>query len=229
MSEILIYLFLALFTLVFALPLYLSLRVYRPTPTAAITVEIRFGIYRILAGIALAITGRQRLLHILFFNRQLPIPPLDLTAKPTATTSAQPDPEPRPVQTDAQDASPTTTTKRDTLLLLRSIARPMLQFFIRFPRAFYLGELKVRGRFGFADPVQTGSLYGYLQALRALPFKRVHFDLTPDFCTRGTCGQMHLTLHIHLGFIIAQCIRLIAQAGWRYLAMRFRFAKPRFI
>lgn len=231
MSEILLCLFLALFTLVFALPLCLSIRVDRPSPAAAIRIEIRFGFYRALAGISLRLAGPQRLLQILLFNRQLPIPRLDLGAKQAPGTkkdSASTRSGNKTTQTEDQGASTDNNSNRDILLLLRSLMHPLLRFLIRFPRVFWLSELAVSGRFGFADPAHTGSLYGFLQALRALPIKRIHFELMPDFCARGTCGQLHLTLHIHLGFIIALCIRLLAHIGWRYIAMRFRFAKPRF-
>lgn len=232
MSAILLCLFFVLCTLVLVLPLHLSLRVSRRTPTAAITAEIRFGFYRALAAIALSISGQQRLLHIALFNRKLPFPRLDLTRDPAAgakraSSSAQR--KEKMAQSEDQDAPPKSKRKRDILLLLRSLIKPLLKFLTRFPRVFWLNELALQGRFGLADPAQTGSLYGLLEALRALPIKRTRFDLVPDFCTRGTCGQLHLTLHIHLGFIIALCIRLLAHMGLRYLAMRLRIAKPRFI
>ena len=231
MSEIVLCFSLVLFALVFALPLCLSVRVDRPTPTAAINIEIRFGLYRALAGISLRLAGPQRLLQILLFNRQLPVVRLDLTAKkaPGAKKdSASTRSKKKTAQTEDQDPSTDNNSNRNILLLLRSLMRPLLSFLVRFPRVFWLSELAVSGRFGFADPAQTGSLYGFVQALRALPIKRIHFELIPDFCARGACGQIHLTLHIHLGFIIALCIRLLAQIGLRYIAMRLRFAKPRF-
>lgn len=232
MSAILLCFFLVLCTLVLALPLHLSLRVSRQTPTAAIAVEIRFGFYRALAAIALFVSGQQRLLHIALFNRQLPFPRLDLTISPTAAAKRAPASAQRKeeaAQPEDQDDPPDNERKRDILLLLRTLVRPLLKFFARFPRVFWLNELALQGRFGFADPAQTGSLYGLLEALRALPIKRTRLDLTPDFCTRGACGQLHLTLHIHLGFIIALGIRLLAHTILRYLAVRLRFFKPRYI
>jgi hypothetical protein len=230
-SEILLCFFLALVALVFALPLCLSIRVDRPSPAAAVRIEIRFGFYRALAGISLRLAGPQRLLQILLLNRQLPIFRLDLRAKKTPGTkkgSASTRREKKAAQAEDQNTSTDNNSNRDILLLLRSLMHPLLRFLVRFPRVSWLSELTVNGRFGFADPAQTGSLYGFLQALRALPIKRVHFELMPDFCARGISGQLHLTLHIHLGFIIALCIRLLAQIGLRYIAMRLRFAKPRF-
>jgi hypothetical protein len=230
-SEILLYFLFAPPLLLLALPLLLSLRISRTESTSPITVEIRLGIYRALAGFTLHIAGPQRLLHILLFNQKLPIPRFDLSAKPKPTPKASPSsalPTQQTVQTDAP--SPTDTKQdRNILLLLQSLASPLLDFFIRFPRIFSLGELRIQGRGGFANPAHTGSLYGLQQALQTLPFKRFYFHITPDFFARSIYGQARLTLHIHLGFIIALCIRLAVRAGLRYLAMRFRFRIARFI
>lgn len=217
--------------LLLALPLLLSLRVCRTAPTSPISVEIRFGIYRALTGISLSITGSQRFLYILFLSRKLPIPSFDLSPKkktPPEKSSSKTRSEKKTEQS-TEPPSPKSEQSRNTLLLLRSLAKPLLDFLIRFPRVFWLNELMVKGRFGFANPLQTGNLYGLQQVLQILPFKRFSFDLTPDFCTQGTCGQARLTLHIHLGLIIVLCIRLAVRAGLRYLAMRFRFRIARFI
>jgi hypothetical protein len=89
----------------------------------------------------------------------------------------------------------------------------------------------VRGSFGFADPARTGSVFGYLQALRAVVPRRLRLDLRPDFERPGVRGEATLLLHLYLGSLLFVVLRFGLQVGWRWLRGRLAFrplvAKPR--
>jgi hypothetical protein len=229
MLEIIAYALLMLLALLFCLPLSLSVRVVRLHATAPWSIYPSLGIFRGLLGISLALEADGRRLVPLLCNRALGWPslrlnpsskkkPVQASSPPTSTQSTE------PVETPAKS-----TKKRVLIPLLRAITRPALNFITSSPHILNITSLELRGRFGFADPARTGCLYGYIQALKAWDFKKLRLDLVPDFQTQGTCGQVFLALHIHLGLLCILLVRLVAHAGLRWLGMRFTSWKPRII
>lgn len=108
---------------------------------------------------------------------------------------------------------------------LRSLAhllfKPSLRFLASLPRIIRFKKLRLQGRLGFADPAQTGRIYGYLQAVAANQ-KKVQINVSPDFVRTGAFGRLDLVAHLHLGLLMLLLGRLGAQVTYRVLAVRFR-------
>lgn len=223
MLEILLYLFLALIFAVLGLPLSLALNAYRSHPQAPLNIEIVLGLYRAIIGVALRVQPELLAIHISIFNKLIRIPQIALKRQPSSRPSAASSPEPDHAEepSDAHIAPANATRPRGGMDWLRIAAAPAIHFAGRFPRAFRLNHLSVRGRLGLDDPMQTGTLYGYQRALMALPFRRLRLDLVPDFSNRGFSGRAELAIGIHLGRILYQALRFALHTGVRYAIMRY--------
>ena len=104
---------------------------------------------------------------------------------------------------------------------MRLLFEPSLRLLASLPRTIRLKRLRVQGRLGFADPAQTGRVYGYLQAVAAHKGK-VQINVNPDFVRPGAFGRLDLVAHLHLGLLILLLGRFGSQAAYRLLATRFR-------
>jgi hypothetical protein len=103
---------------------------------------------------------------------------------------------------------------------LRWFGRPALALLGSLDHVLALKSLRLRGRFGFADPARTGSLYGYLQASRFLQTRKYQLDLVPDFTRPGLYGRLWLAAHLHLGLLLGLLLRFAFRAGWRWLGSK---------
>ena len=105
--------------------------------------------------------------------------------------------------------------------LVRLLLEPGLRLLASLPRIIWLKRLRIQGRLGFADPAQTGRVYGYLRAVAARKGK-VQINVSPDFVRTGAFGRLDLVAHLHLGLLILLLGRFGSQAAYRLLAARFR-------
>ena len=112
-------------------------------------------------------------------------------------------------------------SERNLRALGRLLIKPGLGLLTRLPRIIWLKKLRAQGRVGFADPAQTGRVYGYLQAVAAHKGK-VQINVSPDFVHAGAFGRLDLVAHLHLGLLILLLGRFGLQVAYRLLAVRFR-------
>ena len=106
--------------------------------------------------------------------------------------------------------------------LVRLLIKPSLGLLTSLPRIIWLKRLRIQGRLGFADPAQTGRIYGYLQAVAAAHQGKMQINVSPDFVRAGAFGRLDLVAHLHLGLLILLLGRFGSQAAYRLLAARFR-------
>lgn len=118
-----------------------------------------------------------------------------------------------------QEAAPK-ASERNLRSLVRLLLRPSLRLLASLPRTIRLKKLRIQGRLGFADPAQTGRLYGYLQAVAAHRGK-VQINVRPDFVRPGAFGRLDLVAHLHLGLFILLLGRFGSQVAYRLMAARF--------
>ena len=106
-------------------------------------------------------------------------------------------------------------------VLVRLLIEPSLRLLASLPRTIRLKRLRIEGRLGFADPAQTGRVYGYLQAVAAHKGK-IQINVSPDFVRAGAFGRLDLVAHLHLGLLLLHLGRFGSQVAYRLLAARFR-------
>ena len=119
-----------------------------------------------------------------------------------------------------QKAAPR-ASKRNLRVLVRLLFEPSLRLLASLPRTIRLKRLRVQGRLGFADPAQTGRVYGYLQAVAGRK-GTVQINVSPDFVRPGAFGRLDLVAHLHLGLLILLLGCFGWQVAYRLLATRFR-------
>ena len=112
-------------------------------------------------------------------------------------------------------------SERNLRVLVRLLIKPSRRLLASLPRTIRLKRLRIRGRLGFADPAQTGRIYGYLQAVAADKGK-IQINVSPDFVRAGAFGRLDLVAHLHLGLLILHLGRFGSQVAYRLLAARFR-------
>ena len=164
-------------------------------------------------GFGLGLRGGAKGLHIapVLLGQFLPYPYL-----PLRTGKRRPKKRRKPEQEAAPKAS-----KRNLRGLVRLLFEPSLRLLASLPRTIRLKRLRVQGRLGFADPAQTGRVYGYLQAVDGRK-GTVQINVSPDFVRPGAFGRLDLVAHLHLGLLILLLGRFGWQVAYRSLAARFR-------
>ena len=121
----------------------------------------------------------------------------------------------------APEAAPK-ARERNLRTLVRLLIKPSLGLLASLPRIIWLKRLRIQGRVGFADPAQTGRIYGYLQAVAAAHQGKIQINVSPDFVRAGAFGRLDLVAHLHLGLLILLLGRFGSQTAYRLLAARFR-------
>ena len=112
-------------------------------------------------------------------------------------------------------------SERNLRSLVRLLLKPSRRLLASLPRTMQLKRLRIQGRLGFADPAQTGRIYGYLQAVAADKGK-IQINVSPDFVRAGAFGRLDLVAHLNLGLLILLLGRFGSQVAYRVLAARFR-------
>ena len=112
-------------------------------------------------------------------------------------------------------------SERNLRSLVRLLIKPSRRLLASLPRTMRLKRLRIQGRLGFADPAQTGRIYGYLQAVAADKGK-IQINVSPDFVRAGAFGRLDLVAHLNLGLLILLFGRFGSQVAYRVLAARFR-------
>ena len=112
-------------------------------------------------------------------------------------------------------------SERNLRSLVRLLIKPSRRLLASLPRTMQLKRLRIQGRLGFADPAQTGRIYGYLQAVVADKGK-IQINVSPDFVRAGAFGRLDLVAHLNLGLLILLLGRFGPQVAYRVLAARFR-------
>lgn len=216
----------------FFLPISLVLRAARHESNAPIHAEISLGLYRACIGIAFQMRENQPSIHLVLFDRLITRPSLPLTigkkkvdnAPSIAETQSQEQSASSPLPPEPLEAG----NGLETIDWIRIGLSPLLRLLTRFPKAFSLYILLVKGRFGLENPMQTGALYGYQRAAMALPFKRLRLELIPDFCRQGFSGQAQISIGIHLGVLLLMVLSFALHAGLRYVQVRYTSKPLRF-
>ncbi len=119
----------------------------------------------------------------------------------------------------AKRAAEPKASERNLRRLVRLLLEPSLRLLASLPRTVRLKKLRIQGRLGFADPAQTGRVYGYVQAVAAHKGK-VQINVSPDFVRAGAFGRLDLVAHLHLGLLILLLGRFGSQVAYRLLAVR---------
>ena len=222
------------FSFFFLLPISLVLRAARHESNAPIHAEIGLGLYRACIGIAFQMRENQPSIHLVLFDRLITRPSLPLATGKKKVDNA---PSIAETETQSQEQSPSSSLPPEpleagngleTIDWIRIGLSPLLRLLTRFPKAFSLYILQVKGRFGLEDPMQTGALYGYQRAAMALPFKRLHLELIPDFCRQGFSGRAQISIGIHLGALLLMVLGFALHAGLRYVQVRYTSKPLRF-
>ena len=222
------------FSFFFLLPISLVLRAARHESNAPIHAEISLGLYRACIGIAFQMRENQPSIHLVLFDRLITRPSLPLATGKKKVDNA---PSIAETETQSQEQSPSSPLPPEpleaengleTIDWIRIGLSPLLRLLTRFPKAFSLYILQVKGRFGLEDPMQTGALYGYQRAAMALPFKRLRLELIPDFCRQGFSGQAQISIGIHLGVLLLTVLGFALHAGLRYVQVRYTSKPLRF-
>ena len=224
------------FSFFFLLPISLVLRAARHESNAPIHAEIGLGLYRACIGIAFQMRENQPSIHLVLFDRLITRPSLPLAtgkkkvdnapsiAEAEAEMQSQEQPPSSPLSPEPLEAG----NGLETIDWIRIGLSPLLRLLTRFPKAFSLYILLVKGRFGLENPMQTGALYGYQRAAMALPFKRLHLELIPDFCRQGFSGRAQISIGIHLGVLLLMVLGFALHAGLRYVQVRYTSKPLRF-
>jgi len=222
------------FSFFFLLPISLVLRAARHESNAPIHAEIGLGLYRACIGIAFQMRENQPSIHLVLFDRLITRPSLPLATGKKKVDNA---PSIAEAEMQSQEQSPSSPLPPEpleagngleTIDWIRIGLSPLLRLLTRFPKAFSLYILRVKGRFGLEDPMQTGALYGYQRAAMALPFKRLHLELIPDFCRQGFSGRAQISIGIHLGALLLMVLGFALHAGLRYVQVRYTSKPLRF-
>ena len=112
-------------------------------------------------------------------------------------------------------------SERNLHALVHLLIKPSLRLLASLPRTVRFKKLRAQGRLGFADPAQTGRVYGYLQAI-AVRKGKIQINVSPNFVRAGAFGRLDLVAHLHLGLLILLLGRFGLQVAYRLLAARFR-------
>jgi len=218
------------------LPVVLHLRVERADPAGPLGVELGCALFAGLAGLQVESRQTRWHYHPWLLGRRVTLWGAGRRARPgRAQPVASPAPPPTgaaPGQAPGATSGPGPEPVLQRLSGMAHLAgRPAWRLARGVAGAFRLRRVCVRGSFGFADPARTGSVFGYLQALRAVVPRRLRLDLRPDFERPGVRGEATLLLHLYLGYLLFVVLRYGLQVGWRWLRGRLAFrplvAKPR--
>ena len=101
-------------------------------------------------------------------------------------------------------------------LLTNLLVTPGWALIRRLPRTISLHRCSLNGSLGLADPSSTGSLCGYLHALKS--WGRAPFDVSvqPEFTKRGLKGQISLSLHLHHSYALLALLQFAGVVAWRF-------------
>jgi len=104
--------------------------------------------------------------------------------------------------------------------ILDLVGPPGLSLVRSLPRVLHVRRGVVTGRFGFADPGQTGLVFGCLQALSAHRWRRLKVRLAPDWLGQEMDVKGEVLLHFYLGLLLVYAARCAAQMAWRWIGLR---------
>ena len=170
-----------------------------------------------LIGLSLSWTSAHWRLHPVVLNQPLTFLPLRSgpgSAKPAAVHKPSAAPQ----------ATKESLPKYGVLSMIWRLWSPTVRLLRAFPGTITLKRLHLHGRFGFDNPAQTGSAFGYLQSLSFIFVhnRRFHIDLLPDFVQSGFQGQFNGRIHLHLGLLLFLGLRFGFQATVHWLAGYWR-------
>lgn len=193
-------------------PMTLALRCRREGFPAAWEWGVRLSFF--WGGIGLGLRWGAQGLYIapVLLGQFLPHPRLPLRTAVKCRQSAR--------RKAAPEAAPK-VSERSRRPVGRLLIKPGLRLLASLPRTIGLKRLRIEGRLGFADPAQTGRVYGYLQAVAA-PKGKVHINVSPDFVRPGAFGRVDLVAHLHLGLFMVLLGRFGSQVAYRLFVARLR-------
>jgi hypothetical protein len=206
------YIAFALIIAFFLLPVVIGLKLERLSDTPGLRLD--GALFGGAFGISLALfTGVPRRLSLLFLGYRLVSVALRTKAKPS-TPRVMPSPAPPKPET------PSSPLGERLSAMGRWFLKPGLQLLRSLPLVLTVKKLHASGSFGLGDPAQTGSAFGFLQALKTFYGRRLRLELQPDFVRAGFRGTLEVRLHLHLGLLLLLLLRTALQVAGRWLAMR---------
>jgi len=227
-----IYLLAAVVVAVLALPMTVRLAAVREEPGKPPDLGGAASVALGLIGVAARGRGSLWEVRVRLLGVTLPRPVISLGpgaargGHSAATAVDEPDAAGGPTapETDPDEPAPSgrgpRAAVRRGLEVLDMVGPPALALLRSLPRVLHLRRGRVSGRFGFADPGQTGRVFGALQALRVHTWQRLQVRLQPDWTDTGVRVRGEALFHFHLGLLLYFVIRCAARVGWRWLAGR---------
>ena len=203
----------ALIIACFSLPVVIGLKLERlpGAPDLRLDGALFGGVFGI--SLSFSFGGSRRLSLLLLGYRPISVD-LRTKAKPAPPRSTPPPvPPPKP-------ETPSSPLGERLSTMGRWFLKPGLQLLRSLPLVLTVKKLHARGSFGLSDPAQTGSSFGFLQALKTFYGRRLRIDLHPDFVRAGFRGTLEARLHLHLGLLLLLLLRTALQVAGRWLAMR---------
>lgn len=202
---------------VLCLPIALSLQFRRDGLPVAWKLLVQMAFFRGGIGFGLHLDAENRSLMPVLLGKTIPFPTLSLNPKPgqKKTVAKQTEQTAKP-----KDKTVEQSATQDLLATIRLVLKPGLKLLASMPHIIGLKSLQIKGNLGFNDPAQTGSINGYIQALKYFKNNKIRIDITPDFTRPGAFGQLELTAHFHLGLLLLLLGRFGLQVASRFLAVR---------
>ena len=204
------------------LPMLIGLQIERQGPAGALDFRLSWGLLAGGAGVQLRLQGAQWSLHPLLLGQGLPFPRLRLGKDQPGDEESAATPTPAPEEPPLAPAKPPKPAAGRVGLgkLARQLVRPGLHLLRRLAQTIRLHRLRVRGRFGLADPAATGQVFGYLQGARALWPRRLSLQLEPDFVQQGVQGRAQVAIHFYFGKALYLVACFGARLVWRQWTLK---------
>lgn len=175
-------------------------------PSAGVRLDVRGAALAGLLGLALRLESGSWGVHPMVLMHPLRWLRLGLGSRRTrARTGAAP---------EGKGESERSAPFRDRALTLSSLTGPAVRLMGGLRRVVRLSRLRVRGRFGLADPAHTGMAYGWLLAVPTGGRRRLDVCLAPSFDRAGFEGSLALGCRLYLGRLLWLALRVAASVLW---------------
>ena len=210
---------------VFVLPVAIQLLVLRQGDGMPVDIRLDVGLMAGLAGLRASGPEGGWTLRLLLAGLPLPGPRLAMGGAPSPRTpSAEPEGAVPELAEPPAEAGQTAADRGGRLRQLRWVAGLVALPGVRLARSLgctmTVSRIAVSGQLGHPDPSRTGQIWGWLQALNAGEWGRLHLDLAPDFTEPRIRGQLDVRARFHLGLLLLLLVRFGLQVGWRWVMNR---------
>lgn len=217
MAEILIWSLLPVVLALFVLPI--AVRVYLFADGQQHRVRIDGSLFMGLCGLSIGWRRQDWQLQAVLMRWLVPWPTLRW---PSGRKPEEPQPQPQPRTSAPLSHRRGYVFWRSVAGRIRQFSRPALRLLRSMLKCISLRKLHITGRLGLSDAAATGMLYGWLQALRAIPWRSVRVEVQPCFHGVGFHGTLELVLHLYAGRLLWNLAQALVAVAWRGLRNRLR-------